>query len=109
MRTAELGRRAARHIHGDRTIGSGERCGGGGGERFAVQFVPVGGGGQGLGCPQVGVQELQLNRLSSRNGDHGAFVDLICPVSLLGSSQLDRDRVGTAVELSTHVSRRETS
>jgi hypothetical protein len=98
MRLAQLkklSRWADSHVHGNSAVGS-SQCGGGGG-----------GGGKGLDNAQVGIQKLQLDRLPPTNGDHGARVDLICPVGLPGSDQFDRDRIRFAVVMSTHVSRPE--
>jgi len=107
LESPQLGSGAKRHVHRHRTVWRGQGCGGGGGQRFAVQSMPRGHGGQRLGDALIRIQELQLDRLPSTNGDDSALVRLIRSVGFLDLGQLDRDRICIAVVSGTHVNRPE--
>lgn len=98
------GRRARSDLDRHRTVRSGERGLRGRRERFAIDVVALSHGRAGLGDPQVGVEQLDLDRLSARERDDRARVHLVAAVGVGRVGDRDRDRVGSAVVVCSHLS-----
>jgi hypothetical protein len=59
---------------------------------------------QGLVHSEIGIEELQLNRLIGANRNNGPRMDLIGPIRE-SRMKLDRDGIGFAVVVGSHVNR----
>lgn len=94
-------------FEGDQAVGRGEGRLGSGLERFEVEVVALGGRAEGLGDALLGVEELELDRAPSSERDDRAGMDLVAGVSGGDVGEGDRDCVGVAVEIGSHVSSEE--
>jgi len=105
--TERLRRGTHRYVNGDGAVGSGKCGGGGGDQRLGVKRIASGNSAQWLIDSQVGVEKLELNRQITEEGHNGSWVNLIRPSRFLNRCKLDRDRIGLAVVVGTHVNRLE--
>lgn len=109
MRTELLRGGTQGHVKGDGAIGGRERGGGCCDQCFEVKRVVLSSYPQRLIHSKVGIEELQLDRPIATGGHNRAGMDLIRPQRPALGREADRDGVGLAVVVGSHVNRLGTS